>query len=149
MASLGYSSDGGSSWSPLSLPTSRGTIEFDTGTLAGGAQCLLELAVTDGFRTTRVRSQEYSVAPKGWLLWILSPVSGTILDPDSTVVLAAQGYHVEERRPNFDEITWSSSLDGHVGQGAQLIAILNPGDHTITATMQGASTDISLSVAAP
>jgi len=148
LASLGYSSDGGSTWSPLSLPTSSGSIEFDTGTLAGGARCLLELAVTDGFRTTRVRSPEYSVKPKGWLLWILAPVSGSVVDPESTVSLAAQGYHVEEHRPSFDEITWSSSLDGYVGQGAQLVATLSPGDHTITATAHGVSTDINLTVAA-
>ena len=147
MASLGYSSDDGTSWSPLSLPTSSGTIEFDTTMLAGGAQCLLELAVTDGFRTTRLRSQPYSVEPKGWLLWVLSPVSGTVVEPDHTVLLAAQGYHVEERQPSFDEITWSSSVDGHVGQGAQLVVTLSPGDHTITATMHGVSAEVNVSVA--
>ncbi len=79
---------------------------------------------------------------------ILAPVSGSVVDPESTVSVAAQGYHVEEHRPSFDEITWSSSLDGYVGQGAQLVATLSPGDHTITATTHGVSTDINLTVAA-
>lgn len=147
MASLGYSSDDGKHWAPLSLPTSNAAIEFDTTTLAGGPRCLLELAVTDGFRTIHVRSDPYSVEPKGWLLWILSPASGAVVDRDDPVLLAAQGYHVEERRPSFDEITWSSSIDGQVGHGAQVAVTLSPGDHTITAAANGVSAEVVVSVA--
>jgi hypothetical protein len=146
LASLGYSNDGGATWTPLSLPTAEETIAFDASALPGGDRCLLELAVTDGFRTTRLRSQDYEVRPKGWVLWILSPAPGAALSPDEPVLLAAQGYHLEERQPGFDEITWRSSLDGGLGEGAQVLAALRPGDHTIVAEGFGVSAEVQVSV---
>ena len=62
---------GGATWQPLSLPTREETLVFDASALPGGDRSLLELAVTDGFHTTRVQSKEYEVKPKGWILWIL------------------------------------------------------------------------------
>ncbi len=115
--------------------------------LPGGGRGLLELAVTDGFQTTRVRSREYDVKPKGWVLWILAPASGASLRSDTPVLLAAQGYHVEERRPSFDGIAWTSSLDGGLGEGAQVMAALSAGDHTITATMLDVAAEVRVSVA--
>jgi hypothetical protein len=138
-ASLGYSNDGGATWQPLALPTREETVVFDASTLPGGDRCLLELAVTDGFETTRVQSGEYEVKPKGWVLWILAPAAGASLRPDAPVLLAAQGYQVEERRASFDGIAWTSSLDGGLGEGAQVMAALSAGDHTIAATMLDAA----------
>ncbi len=146
LASLGYSNDGGATWQPLSLPTREEKLVFDARALPGGDRCLLELAVTDGFQTTRVQSQEYEVRPKGWLLWILAPAAGMPLRSDAPVLLAAQGYHLEERRPSFDGIVWTSSLDGGLGEGAQVMAALSPGDHTITATMLDVAAEVPVSV---
>jgi hypothetical protein len=146
LASLGYSNDGGTTWQPLSLPTRAETIVFDARTLPGGGRCLLELAVTDGFRTTRVQSQEYEVKPKGWVLWILAPAPDSSLPAGEPVLLAAQGYHVEERSPRFDGIAWTSSLDGGLGEGAQVMAALSPGEHTIRATMLDVAAEVRVSV---
>lgn len=98
VASFGYSNDGGATWQPLSLPTREETVVFDARALPGGDRCLLELTVTDGFHTTRVQSKEYEVTPRGWVLWILAPAAGASLRSDAPVLLAAHGYHIEERR---------------------------------------------------
>jgi len=145
LASLGYSNDGGATWQPLSLPTREETVIFDARALPGGDRCLLELVVTDGFQTTRVRSKEYEVKPKGWVLWILAPTEGASLPADQPVLLAAQGYHLEEGRPSFEGIAWTSSLDGGLGEGAQVMAVLSPGDHTITATMLDVAAEVRVS----
>jgi hypothetical protein len=42
MASVGYSNDGGATWTPLALPGTGVRIEFDTALLAGGRDSLLE-----------------------------------------------------------------------------------------------------------
>ena len=97
-ASLGYSNDGGETWTPLALPGPGDTIQVDAGALPGGRECALELIVTDGFQTRRIRSDAYEVEPKGWVLQILSPAAGAKLPPGQPVLLAAQGYHLEERR---------------------------------------------------
>lgn len=146
LAALGYSNDGGKTWSPLSLPTAEETITFDVTMLPGGNDCLLELTLTDGFRTTAIRSPKYSVEPKGWVLWILSPAAGALLTSGESVLLAAQGYHLEERRASFDDIAWTSSLDGGLGDGAQMLAALSPGQHSISASMLGVSASVDVTV---
>jgi hypothetical protein len=145
-ASLAYSDDGGETWSPLSLPGTDEAITFDARGLPGGKRCLLELVVSDGFNTTRSRSPDYQVEPKGWRLWILSPAPGATFRTGSPVLLAAQAFHLEERQPASDPIVWTSSRDGGLGQGAQVPATLSPGEHTITAAVAGASAEVSVTV---
>jgi hypothetical protein len=145
-ASLAYSDDGGETWSPLSLPVSDEAITFDARGLPGGKRCLLELVVSDGFQTTRSRSPEYQVEPKGWRLWILSPAPGAIFRAASPVLLAAQAFHLEERRSADDPIVWTSSRDGGLGEGAQVPVTLSAGEHTITAAVAGASAEVSVTV---
>ena len=147
VASLGYSNDGGETWTPLALPGAGETIKVDAGALPGGRECLLELIVTDGFHSQRIRSDAYEVQRKGWVLWILSPVAGSELPADRSVLLAAQGYHLEERRAGFDDIEWESSVGGGLGTGARVLATLEPGEHTITARMYGVTAEVVVSVA--
>jgi hypothetical protein len=146
-ASLGYSNDGGKAWSPVALPGPSNTIQINSGTLPGGRECLLDLIVTDGFHTRRIRSGAYEVEPKGWVLWILSPSAGAKLPSDQPVLLAAQSYHLEERRASFDNIEWTSSTGGGLSTGARLLATLEPGEHTITASMYGVAATVVVSVA--
>lgn len=145
-ASLAYSDDGGETWSPLSLPGTDETIAFDARALPGGPRCVLELVVSDGFHTTRTRSPEYQVEPRGWRLWVLSPAAGATFRAGSPVLLAAQAFQLEERRPASDPIVWTSSRDGGLGEGAQVPATLSPGEHTITATVAGASAEVTVTV---
>jgi len=146
IASLGYSNDNGETWTPVALPGVGDTIEVDARRLPGGRNCLLELIVTDGFHTRRVRSDTYEVEPKGWVLWILSPAAGATVPAGEPLLLAAQAYHFEERRPGFDDIEWQSSAGGLLGIGAQVLAALEPGDHTITAKMYDVSAEVLVSV---
>ena len=145
LASLGYSNDGGGTWTPISLPTAERAITFDARGLPGGTS-MLELVVSDGFHTSRARSTEYKVEPKGWVLWLLSPAPGASVRAGVPVLLAAQGYHLEERRPGTEPIVWTSSIDGGLGEGGEVLAALSPGEHTITATMAGVSADVTVDV---
>jgi len=147
IASLGYSNDRGETWTPLALPGPSDTISVDATRLAGGRECLLELIVTDGIHTHRIRSDPYAVEPKGWVLWILSPAPGAQLPPGEPALLAAQGYQFEERRAGFDDIEWRSSLGGGLGTGAKLLAALEPGEHTISARRHGVTAEVTVSVA--
>jgi hypothetical protein len=145
-ASLGYSNDGGKTWTPLALPGPSNTIEVNAEALPGGRDCFLELIVTDGFRTRRIRSGAYEVEPKGWVLWILSPAAGAKPPSGQPVLLAAQGYHLEERRASFDNIEWESSAGGGLGTGARVLAVLDPGEQIITASMYGVTAHVAVSV---
>jgi hypothetical protein len=144
-AVLGYSSDDGRQWAPLSLPTVSDVIAFDATYLPGGAG-RLELRVSDGLRTISLRSDPYNVQPKGWVLWVLAPADGGALAADLPVVLAAQAYHIEERTASVDGIHWSSSVDGDLGTGGWVRPVLSRGDHRITATANGRSVEVSVRV---
>jgi hypothetical protein len=146
IASLGYSNDGGETWTAIALPGPSNAIDVDASALPGGGDCLLELIVTDGFHTRRIRSDAYQVSPKGWALWILSPAAGASLPAEQPVLLAAQGFHFEERRAGFDDIEWESSGTGDLGTGARLLAMLEPGEHTIVARMYGTTAEVNVSV---
>lgn len=145
-ASLGYSNDGGETWTPLALPGPSNTMQVNGETLPGGRECILELIVTDGFHTQRVRSGVYDVASKGWVISILSPAAGARLPSGQPVLLAAQGYHLEERKASFDNIEWTSSAGDALGTGARLLATLELGDQTITATMNDVRATVFVSV---
>jgi hypothetical protein len=146
VAALGYSNDSGETWTPIALPSPSGTIELDATVLPGGQDCLLELVVSDGFHTERFRSDAYKVEPKGWVLWILSPSAGARLPAGEPVLLAAQGYHFEERRPNPDNIDWESSVGGALGAGARVLAALEPGEQTIIAKTHDVTAEVPVSV---
>jgi hypothetical protein len=146
-ASLGYSNDGGRTWMPLALPGPADTIAVDARSLPGGQECLLELVVTDGFQTLRHRSDTYEVEPKGWTLRILSPADGARVVAGQPVVLAAQAYHLEERRATFDDIQWTSNAGGGLATGGQAHAVLEPGEHAITASAYGAAAEVTVTVA--
>ncbi len=145
-AVLGYSNDDGRHWEPLSLPTASDSITFDTRYLPGGAPGLLELRVTDGLRTIALHSDPYEVEPKGWTLWILAPADGATLAAGRPVVLAAQAYHVEERQPSLEGIRWSSSADGDLGSGARVETLLSVGEHRLTATANGQTAEVAVTV---
>lgn len=145
LAALAYSSDGGATWTPVSLPSPGGEVTFDMDGFAGGDACLLELIVTDGFTSARLRSPSFAVAPKGWVLWILAPAAAAIVS-GNVVRLAAQAYHLEERRPAFDDINWTSSVDGSLGTGARLVASLTPGQHRLTASRHEVTAAVDVTV---
>jgi hypothetical protein len=62
------------------------------------------------------------------------------------VSLAAQAYHLEDRKPGLEGIHWTSSLDGSLGMGARILATLIPGQHRITATMKDVTSDVTVMV---
>ncbi|WP_347268911.1 hypothetical protein [Paracoccus sp. (in: a-proteobacteria)] len=145
-AVLGYSVDEGRSWRPLSLPTSARVIEFDTDGLAGSDGGLLQLRVSNGLHSVEVLSAPYSVPPKGWRLWLIAPAPATSHPGDRAVHLMAQAWHMEEHAPGFDSMTWSSSLDGALGEGAAILATLSPGTHTLTVTRGDLSAETTVEV---
>lgn len=144
VAVLGFSSDGGKTWLPLSLPTAEPVITFD-GTYLPGGPGVLELRVSDGLRTVSVLSNSYNVESKGWVLWLLSPPDGAELSAGRPVRLAGQAVHIEEGVTSFD-LDWSSSLDGPLGVGASLDRDLSPGQHRLTASAHGEQADVTIAI---
>ncbi len=145
-AALGYSNDGGVTWTPLSLPGPEREITIDADLLPGGHDCYFQLLATDGFTTDTLRSKAFAVARKGWMLWILAPASDTLIETGEPLILVAQSYQLEERTSGGEEIRWTSSVDGDLGSGTRVVARLSPGKHRIMARANDVSSEIVVSV---
>lgn len=59
-----------------------------------------------------------------------------------------RGITLEERRPGFEDIHWTSSVDGALGTGARVLATLTPGRHRITATMYDMTSAVTVTIGA-
>jgi hypothetical protein len=147
-AVLGWSADGGRTTSPLSLPTASSVIVADLSTVAGGPDCSLSLQVTDGWSTQQFKSVTFPLEQGGWQVWILSPADGSVLTASDELLLAGQGFHYEEHR-HGDDLEWSSSLTGGLGHGTRVLTTLTPGEHVVTARLEGASAQVHVSVREP
>jgi hypothetical protein len=126
-----YSHTNGDSWQPLSLSLEAKEMELDFDQLPGG-RCKVKVLVTDGVNTSVAESPTFSVPDKGYRAMILTPNDGASITSEDTVYLQGQGFHFEEQRPELEDLTWTSSLDGELGRGAIVGVRLSPGRHEIT-----------------
>ncbi len=65
---------------------------------------------------------------------INSPANGATFDSGTTITFSATASDPEDGDLS-NEIAWASSIDGAMGTGASLSAMLSDGSHTITATV--------------
>ncbi len=98
--------------------------------LAGGPACRLAITASNGLRATRVETAPFSVREKPCAAVIVRPVDGETLAPD--VVLVGNGWWREERRPELQQLGWTSDVQGELGSGRQVAVHLEPGTHTLT-----------------
>jgi hypothetical protein len=132
---LSYSADNGVTWQPLSLPVDEAEHEVDFDRLAGGDRCRLRVLATDGVNTTEAVSTPFTRPVQPCYPMILAPEDGTAYERDEPVRLQGQGWYLEEREPELDQLEWASSVDGSLGTGAIVeLSGLSPGTHTITLT---------------
>lgn len=128
---VAYSNDGGATWQPLSLPSPETELDVDFGRLPGGRGRLRILA-TDGTRTTSFDSPGLRLPRRPCIPTIFEPADGAELAGDGPILLHGEGYYLEERSAELEELAWSSSRDGPLGAGPMLHAQLRPGTHRIT-----------------
>ncbi|MEK6303370.1 MAG: hypothetical protein AABO41_21890 [Acidobacteriota bacterium] len=129
-----YSNSDGQTWQPLSLSTEDTKYQIDFDQLPGG-KGRVGIVATDGVNTVMVESQAFKVANKGCIAMILAPQDGATVALNDQVRFRGQGYYMEQQRPETQKLTWSSSKDGTLGQGAVLeVRKLSPGTQQITLT---------------
>jgi hypothetical protein len=130
---VGFSADDGTTWQPLALPTPGDELEVDLDRLPGGERCRVCVKTSDGVHTITAVSKPFSLPEKPCVAMILAPETGLQVDQGATLQLQGQGYWLEEHRAEFENLFWSSSLAGELGQGARIeVDGLEPGRHEIT-----------------
>lgn len=74
-------------------------------------------------------------------LSILDPLDGSTFSQTDIIILSANANDIEQGDLS-SIIQWTSSIDGFVGEGAQVFTKLSPGTHTLTASVTDAENNL-------
>jgi hypothetical protein len=132
---LDYSSDGGVTWQPIAVGLTDHELPVDFDKLAGSANAMLRVRVSDGANTGEATTGPFTVGEKGPQVSIVSPGDGALIHAGEVAALQAAASDAEDGTLTGGALSWSSSIDGALGTGASLpVANLSIGTHVITLT---------------
>jgi hypothetical protein len=130
-----YSPDGGQTWRPASLETDSTSVDVSREAISTGNQALFRVVASDGLNTSFDDSDiPFFVPDVQPTVDIQSPQDGEVVLSEGTLGLNAFAYDVDTGALDGKDVRWFSSLDGILGEGAQLsVTGLSVGEHTIAA----------------
>ena len=139
--SLLYSADGGTEWATLATRLDTTSYEVDTGKLAGSEAGLFRVIATDGVNTGRADvATPVQVPFKTPKVRIDSPADGAEFGGQQTIILHGDVRGINASIIQQAEYRWTSSLDGLLGSGVELLPSgLSVGEHVITLTAGAAN----------
>jgi hypothetical protein len=133
---VSYSADEGQSWHHLGIGITETHLLINTDTVPGSEQALFRVMASDGINTVSDISDVFSVSPHGPQAVISNPDDGTRVMPDQVLLLQGKGYDMEDGILSDDLLSWTSDLDGVLGNGNWLVVSgLEIGAHIITLTV--------------
>jgi hypothetical protein len=91
------------------------------------------IVASSGLRTVTAETEPFEVKSKPRTAAILRPKPGERFPRGASVVLIGGAHSPDFETADFEEVVWTSNLDGHVGIGHQLTThTLSSGRHRIT-----------------
>jgi hypothetical protein len=130
-----YAPDG-EHWQVIAAGLTELGYEVDLDSLSGGEAPVFQVIAFDGARGATAVSEPIDPIPglrPKVVLGIRTPIAYASGTP---VLLTASAFDAEDRAVAGDSIAWSSSIDGALGTGSELlVGDLTAGSHTITATV--------------
>jgi hypothetical protein len=131
-----YTCDDGQNWRVVAADLTEPHHVIDLALLPGGERCRFQVAASAGIRTTLAETETFAVPRKPVRVHILSPKDGSQLSEDEPLLLNGFGYSPDFGTTEPEDGVWTSSHDGNLGVGQQLlIPHLTPGRHRITLTV--------------
>ena len=143
-----YSTDGGTSWQPVRTNLRGTSTMLNADNLPGSTQAKIRVIATDGVRSNHADSGLLTVPSKKPTVQITEPAPAQSADAAApsgprrsaveyrfpySIVLSAEAQDVEDGPLTGDSVIWTSSLDGILGTGSELVVgELSPGLHQIT-----------------
>ncbi len=155
-ADLLLSRDGGQSWSAIGVNQANSSMRFSLADLpvAHVGQGIVKVRVSDGLNIVDAEmpaalgefgasSDEGSIAGDGdWStllgenppdVHLLTPNNAQSFPAGASILFHASGWDLEDQYMADTAFAWTSSLDGAIGSGRQLlVASLSVGSHTVT-----------------
>ena len=137
--SLEYSSDNGTTWTPVAAALSGNSFDWMPGFIPAGAQARLRLRASDGFNTAEAVSSPFTLTARSPFAFILSPQSGAAFPEGAVVHLG--GSSMTPDGVDMGDFTWTYDGDPvPIGSQKNITTTLNEvGVHTITLQVQSNS----------
>lgn len=134
-AMIRYSNDNGETWQAIAADNTSSSHLVNLDLLPGGKACRLEV-IASGLHKSSVQTEAFEVLIKPRQGYLYSPREGQTFKVGTSITFLGGGYSPDHDPCSFDEVSWLSSLQGHLGTGNQLVKDnLIPGTHRITMTM--------------
>jgi len=132
---LRFTPDDGQTWLPVVTESQETEVDVDASSLPGGGKCRFQLAVSTGFRTSLVESEEVSVpqrARRARHVAILQPIAQAKVAHGNPVWLVGSASN-----GRLSDASWTSNRDGFIGDGFRALADrLSTGRHLLTLTVE-------------
>ena len=139
---LHYSNDGGETWRAIATHLTEKSYDVPLSLLPGSPhenKCIFQVVACSGIRTATALSPPFSKPPRPQEAHILEPESNAregepiTFSQGEPVVLRGWGYSPDFESADFEDGVWSSSIDGTIGVGNEVVTrALSVGLHRIT-----------------
>lgn len=131
-----YAPDG-ITYDVVAVNLTTNSYEVDPAYLVGGENASFKIFATDGVNTVEDTSDNtFSVLPKPPDAYLHYPQDGGVIPFGLSIILDGSGYDLEDGIITDENISWSSNIDGYLGNGANLLVDLSYGYHTLTLEVQ-------------
>jgi hypothetical protein len=130
-----YSHNDGRTWRGVAKCDGVTRREFPIDSLAGGERCRFRVLASAGIRTGRAESDAFSVPQVRRRAHIVSPTVDEQIVVGETVTLCGGGFAPGLGLTDQKDVLWTSSLDGTLGYGHEVVCRLSEGLHAITVTV--------------
>jgi hypothetical protein len=131
-----YSNDAKQSWFAVATDLTATTYSLDTSMLPGGTNAYVRILASDGVNTGEADGGPFAVTGKEPTALINAPEDGAVFAPGENVLLAGDGFDLEDGSLPDDRLVWSSDQDGALGSGRTVERNdLSEGTHHITLTV--------------
>jgi hypothetical protein len=128
-----YTHDGRKTWRAVGADLTSWSLVVNLDLLPGGERCMFQIVASSGLRTVTAETEPFEVKSKPRTAAILRPKPGERFPRGASVVLIGGAHSPDFETADFEEVVWTSNLDGHVGIGHQLTThTLSSGRHRIT-----------------
>jgi hypothetical protein len=132
-----FSGDDGLTWQPVGFDPPGGELSVEAARLPGGQRCRFRAIAGAELRSAVADTEPFELVPSSRRLHLVTPGDECGLLP-GPVALSALIDTCGRGAVAPHEIRWTSSLQGEIGTGYDVIAELLEGEHVLTVTIPDA-----------
>ncbi|MEM7765674.1 MAG: hypothetical protein AAF290_16535 [Pseudomonadota bacterium] len=133
-ATVMVSSDSGKTFRTVATRLHSQSYSVDASELPGTRSTRFRIIVSDGFNSVSRDTGPIAITDKPPTVSIVSPSNSVGKANTDRIVFSGFAHDLEDGQLAGDSLEWRSSLQGELGSGRYMTAMLRPGRHTISLT---------------